>query len=112
MGLFVWVCSASCRQKLLRTTKCLSLYKNRFSKTVQNQYEYKLDRVVTILGIRSFLDLELFKLFYDTYIFTTKFSTHPKENQTAAGEKKAGARCWLRMDIVIFCFDTGAALCQ
>jgi hypothetical protein len=61
--------SASGHQKLLRTAKrpnfSVRFYKNRFGKkTIQNQYEHRIGRVVAILGIHHFPDPELFKPLY------------------------------------------------
>jgi hypothetical protein len=64
-GLF----SSSGYQKLLRTAKCPSFsarfYKNRFGKNgSKSTWQHRIDRVVTIVVIRRFLDLEPFGLLH------------------------------------------------
>jgi hypothetical protein len=60
-------------------------------KTIQNQHEHRIDRVVTIVEIRRFLDLEPFRPLYlppaynsyDTQILPiAKFSPHPDSQKS------------------------------
>ena len=95
-GLF----SASGHQKLLQIAKrpsfSASFYKNALVKTVQNQHEHKIGRIITIVGICCFLDPEHFgPLHLPPHVIHTILRFFPQpdslHNQILrkAGQKKA-----------------------
>jgi hypothetical protein len=52
--------AATCQTSSFLASFC----KNRFVKTVQNQREHTIDRIVVIVGMHHFLDTKLYKLLY------------------------------------------------
>jgi hypothetical protein len=95
-GLF----SASGHQKLLQIAKrpsfSASFYKNALVKTVQNQHEHKIGRIITIVGICCFLDPEHFgPLHLPPHVIHTILRFFPQPDSLhsqilrKAGQKKA-----------------------
>jgi hypothetical protein len=107
LGFFELPTTKSCCRLPNAPSFSAHLYKNRFGKNRSNQYEHKIGRVVTIVGIHHFLDPKPFgplhlppyviptilRFFHSYIISTTSFSeklVRTKLNQT--GLKARGAK--------------------